>query len=165
MDITWTYWKSSESATLKSIIGVCTAAEHELQCEINSYPDEATAKRDIEKLVDWALNNEENVKWHILERHYFDVIWICHLYEVEGSVESADDLRALTESGQNIGVGPFASRENMTRHLNLNQIVRDYDYDGFLLQFSPSEDELNSNMGGHGPSVSINGDFSLGEFD
>lgn len=165
MDITWTYWKSSESATLKSIIGVCTVAEHELQCEINSYPDEAMAKKDIEKLVNWALNNEESVKRHILEQHYFDIIWTCHLYEAEGSVESADELRALVGNGQNIGVEPFASRESMTRYLRLTQIVCDYEYDGFLLQFVPTEDELNSSMGGHGPSISVGDDFSIGEFD
>ena len=165
MDITWTYWKPSESVTSKSVVGVYTASEHELPCEINSYPDEVTAKEDIEKLVNWALNNEEDVKRHILERHYFDIIWICHLYEAEGSVESADKLRALAGDGQNIGVEPFASRESMTRHLKLSQIVRDYQYDGFLLQFVPTEAELTSNMGGHGPSVSIGDDFSVGEFD
>lgn len=57
MDITWTYWKPSENATSKSIIGVCTVAEHELQCEINSYPDETAAKEDIGKIVEWALSN------------------------------------------------------------------------------------------------------------
>lgn len=169
MNITWTYWKLYESPSLKSITGVCNAESHELQCEMNDYADENTAKLDMENTVTWALENEQEIKRHILEHYYLDMIYICCLYSenVQKKVESADELRALVADGQDVGIAPFASRENMERYLKLNQVTRDYGYDGFSLDFVPSEEglELSDSLGGHGPLVSVNGDFSMGEVE
>ncbi len=165
MDINWTYWELSKYPGSKSVTGVCRVAEHELQCEMVDYLDGATVKKDMEKIVEWALNNEENVKRHILEHYYFHVIWICQLYNTEHEAENANKLQALVQNGQDIGVKPFASRENMQRYLKLNSIWRDYGFEGFSLEFTSAEDELDVNMGGHGPIIGIGDDFSFGEFD
>ena len=167
MDITWTYWELYESPSLKSITGVCKAESHELQCDMNDYADENSAKLDMEKIVTWALENEQEIKRYVLEHYYLDMIYICCLYSenIQKKVESADELRALVANRQDIGIVPFASRENMERYLKLNQVTRDYSYDWFSLDFVSSEDKLNNSMGGHGPSISINEDFSFGDFD
>jgi len=155
----WEYWKfdQNDNDTFGSGVYICEGFEIFVQAY--EFHDGENALKESEKILDWVLEEKDSLKKYIIDNCYTKTILTCGLNLDRAT--SSEELENLLREKGNECIEPFATKEHFLQYLQPNELVISFQK-GFGVAFTAFGDtELADALGGHGPIVEIDDDFSI----
>ena len=162
MDENWEYWefKKSDSDTTDNFgSGVYICDGFEIFVQAYEFTEADTALTESEKILYWLLEQKDILKKHVVDNYYNETI-LTYRLNIE-KANSSEELKSVISLMGNACVEPYARKEDFIKYLQPNELVISYQQ-GFTVEFTAFGDtELVAALGGHGPTVEVDNNFSI----